>query len=178
MLSRLLLTGLLASTLVFAQWGGGGRGASSMPGTSPGETRMDRLTSALKLSKDQRKEIKAAMDDDLNVSGALAAVFDLVRELNRRIDARSLSTADAASGAAALRDFDGVLGVLDVPESLTNGAQALLDQRTAAREAREWATSDRLRDELAAMGVPALAITGACAPGRIESPRPHPSLPG
>ena len=63
MLSRLLLTGLLASTLVFAQWGGGGRGASSMPGTSPGETRMDRLTSALKLSKDQRKEIKAAMDD-------------------------------------------------------------------------------------------------------------------
>jgi Spy/CpxP family protein refolding chaperone len=53
----------LTSTLVLAQRGGGGRGGSNMPGGNSGETRMDRLTSALKLSKDQRKEIKAAMDD-------------------------------------------------------------------------------------------------------------------
>ena len=45
------------------------------------------------------------MDDDLNISGGLAAVFDLVRELNRRVDARSLSTADARRGAEALRDL-------------------------------------------------------------------------
>ena len=63
MLSRILLAGLVASTLVFAQRGGGGRGGSNMPNVNSGETRMDRLTSALKLSKDQRKEIKAAMDD-------------------------------------------------------------------------------------------------------------------
>ena len=63
MLSRILLAGLVASTLVFAQRGGGGRGGSNMPNMNSGETRMDRLTSALKLSKDQRKEIKAAMDD-------------------------------------------------------------------------------------------------------------------
>ena len=61
--SRILLAGLLASTLVFAQRGGGGRGGSNMPNMNSGETRMDRMTSALKLSKDQRKEIKAAMDD-------------------------------------------------------------------------------------------------------------------
>src|ERR1035441_5137222 len=63
MLSRMLLAGLVASTLAFAQRGGGGRGGSNMPNMSSGETRMDRLASALKLSKDQRKEIKAAMDD-------------------------------------------------------------------------------------------------------------------
>ena len=63
MLSRILLAGLVASTLAFAQRGGGGRGGSNMPNMSSGETRMDRLTGALKLSKDQRKEIKAAMDD-------------------------------------------------------------------------------------------------------------------
>jgi Spy/CpxP family protein refolding chaperone len=63
MLSRILLAGLVASALVFAQRGGGGRGGSNMPNMNSGETRMDRLTSALKLSKDQRKEIKAAMDD-------------------------------------------------------------------------------------------------------------------
>ena len=100
-----------------------------------------------------RESFKAAMDDDLNASGALGAVFDLVRELNRRIDARSLSTSDAARGAAALRDFDSVLGVLDVPEALPKGAQELLDKRAAARAARDFATSDRLRDELAALGV-------------------------
>ena len=66
--------------------------------------------------------------------------------------ARSL-TADAQRGAAALRDFDRVLGVIDVPDELPDGAQQKLDERAAAREARDWAASDRLRDELAAMGV-------------------------
>jgi uncharacterized membrane protein len=63
MLSRILLVGLVASTLVFAQRGGGGRGGSNMPNMTSGETRMDRLTSALRLSKDQRRGIKAVMDD-------------------------------------------------------------------------------------------------------------------
>src|ERR1035441_4838897 len=62
MLSRILLAGLVASTLAFAQRVGAGRGGSNMSG-GVGETRMDRLSSALKLSKDQRKEIKAALDD-------------------------------------------------------------------------------------------------------------------
>ncbi len=87
------------------------------------------------------------------MSGGLAAVFDMVRELNKRVDARSMSTADAARAAAALRDFDRVLGVLDADEELPPGAEALLDRRVAARNAREWAESDRLRDELAALGV-------------------------
>jgi uncharacterized membrane protein len=63
MLSRILLAGLVASTLLFAQRGGGGRGGASNMSGGVGETRMDRLTSALKLSKDQRKGIKAALDD-------------------------------------------------------------------------------------------------------------------
>src|ERR1039457_635078 len=63
MLSRILLAGLFTSKLGLAPRGGGGRGGSNMPGGNSGETRMDRLTSALKLSKDQKKEIKAAMDD-------------------------------------------------------------------------------------------------------------------
>jgi uncharacterized membrane protein len=62
MLCRILLAALVASTLAFAQRGGAGRGGSNMSG-GVGATRMDRLSSALKLSKDQRKEIKAALDD-------------------------------------------------------------------------------------------------------------------
>jgi cysteinyl-tRNA synthetase len=96
-----------------------------------------------------------ALDDDLNVSAALAAVFDLVRDLNRRIEARSLSTDDAARAVAALRDLDRVLGVLPEPavESLDADLRALLDDRDAARAARDWAASDRLRDELAQRGI-------------------------
>ena len=59
-----------------------------------------------------REAFGAALDDDLNVSAGLAAVFDLVRDLNRRIEARSLSTADAAAAIATLRDVDQVLGIL------------------------------------------------------------------
>jgi cysteinyl-tRNA synthetase len=105
------------------------------------------------LLEEARSRFRAAMDDDLNVSGGLAAVFDLVRDLNRRVDARSLSTDDARRAAAALRDFDTVLAVIDLPDALPDGAQALLERRVAARAARDWTASDRLRDELAAMGV-------------------------
>ncbi len=96
-----------------------------------------------------------ALDDDLNISPALAAVFDLVRDLNRRIEARSLSTADAGRSLAALRDIDRVLGVLPDPQEpgLDPELQAMLDERAAARATRDWAVSDRLRDALADRGI-------------------------
>ena len=67
MLNRILLAGLLASAMAFAQrgggGGGGGRGGSNMPGMAFGGTRLDRMSDALKLSKDQKRDVKAAMDD-------------------------------------------------------------------------------------------------------------------
>jgi len=103
-----------------------------------------------------RAAFVAAMDDDLSISPALAAVFDLVRETNRRIAVRSLSSADARAALAALRDLDQVLGLLaeDGGEAaLAPRLQALLEAREAARAAKQWAESDRLRDELAASGI-------------------------
>jgi cysteinyl-tRNA synthetase len=102
-----------------------------------------------------RDAFGAALDDDLNASAALAAVFDLARDLNRRIEARSLSTDDAARALEALRDLDRVLGVLADPvdESLDADLRALLEARAAARSARDWQESDRLRDVLADRGV-------------------------
>jgi cysteinyl-tRNA synthetase len=95
-----------------------------------------------------------ALDDDLNISAALAVVFDLVRDLNRRIEQRSLSTEDAARALETLRDLDRVLAILPDPDAALEPAViALLDARAAARAARDFAASDRLRDELATMGV-------------------------
>jgi cysteinyl-tRNA synthetase len=106
------------------------------------------------LLADARAAFDAALDDDLNISAGLAVVFDLVRELNRRIDRRTLSTADAAAATDWLRTTDTVLGVLpDAADDLELDLRSLLDDRVAACAARDWAASDRLRDELAAHGI-------------------------
>jgi cysteinyl-tRNA synthetase len=95
-----------------------------------------------------------ALDDDLAISPALGAVFDLVRDLNRRVAERTLSSGDAGVALAALRDLDAVLGLLPDPvDALPADLGALLDARVAARAGRDWAASDRLRDELAAAGI-------------------------
>jgi len=109
------------------------------------------LAEALAAARDAFGE---ALDDDLNVSAALGALFDLVRDLNRRIERRTLSTADAGRTLELLRDLDRVLAILpDVTDDLEPAAVALLDERAAARAARDFAASDRLRDELAELGV-------------------------
>ena len=106
------------------------------------------------LLADAREAFGAALDDDLNISEALAAVFDLLRDLNRRIEARSISTDDAARALELMRDLDRVLGVLpDADEGLSPELRAMLDEREAARATRDWAASDRLRDELLALGI-------------------------
>jgi cysteinyl-tRNA synthetase len=106
------------------------------------------------LLDETRTAFESAMDDDLNVSPALAALFDLVRELNRRIDARQLSTSDAGRAAAFVRELDGVLAVTSEPtEDLEPELAALIEARSAARARRDWQESDRLRDELLAGGV-------------------------
>jgi cysteinyl-tRNA synthetase len=101
-----------------------------------------------------RSGFDEALDDDLNISEALAALFDGVRELNRRMDARSLSTADAGRATALVREIDEVLGIAaPAAPTLDPALQDLLDRRSAARAARDWAASDRLRDELLAAGI-------------------------
>jgi cysteinyl-tRNA synthetase len=106
------------------------------------------------LLDEARAGFEAALDNDLNVSAALASMFDLVRETNRRIADRGLSTADAGRIATTLRELDAVLAILpDSADDLPDAAAALLEAREAARAGRDWAASDRLRDALAEIGV-------------------------
>jgi cysteinyl-tRNA synthetase len=106
------------------------------------------------LVHDTRAAFAAALDDDLNVAPALAALFEFVREVNRRLDVRAISSADAAAAAAFVRDLDRVLAVAaEEPPDLPADLAALLEARAAARAARDWARSDRLRAQLAEAGV-------------------------
>ncbi len=130
--------------------------------------RLDALIAALAAYREERPEdptlddvlagaraaFDAALAEDLNVSAALGALFDFVREINRRIDARVLSTEDAARVEAFVRELDTVLAVLpEAAEGLAPRLASLLDERAKARAAKDWAASDRLRDELAAAGI-------------------------
>jgi cysteinyl-tRNA synthetase len=101
-----------------------------------------------------RSAFETALDDDLNISPALAAVFDLIRELNRRIDARVLSTADAERAVAFIRELDRVLAIAPAAEDvLQPELQKVLDERASARAGKDWAASDRLRGVLAERGI-------------------------
>jgi len=98
-----------------------------------------------------------AMADDLNTAEAVAQLFELSREANRLADAGTLSKAGAAEVLAAFRKFDSIIGCLDVDkvpeaEEIPQELAALAEQRAAARKAKNFAESDRLRDEISAKG--------------------------
>jgi len=113
---------------------------------------------------------RVAMDDDFDTAGALAALFDAVREGNRRLDAGD----DPAGLVAAFDEIVEVLGIAEEPASLDDiraaivaiadqfgigGAslertvEELVERRSAARDAKDWATADAIRESLGAVGV-------------------------
>jgi cysteinyl-tRNA synthetase len=97
-----------------------------------------------------------AMDDDLNVSVALAVLFDFVREMNVLLDDGVVSKNEADEAVAVLKRFDGVLGVVgevEAEEALPKEAEELIAKREAARKAKDWATADALRVRLSELGV-------------------------
>lgn len=98
------------------------------------------------------KRFVDAMNDDLAAATAIAAVYDAVRAGNRGGD--DLSAGNAASVVALLDKADRVMGLGLVEETLElpPEAQVVLDARATARAEKQWAESDRLRDELAALG--------------------------
>jgi cysteinyl-tRNA synthetase len=94
-----------------------------------------------------------AMDEDLNISAAWAAVFDWVRETNKRIADNSLPPAEAAAALAAWERVNSVLGIGRAAENEAPAEiVALLEARQAARKARDFKRSDEIRDELKAKG--------------------------
>ncbi len=93
-----------------------------------------------------------ALDDDLNMSGALGVLFDLIRDSNRLLDAGELTAGQARSLLAWRERFETVLQFSADEEGAPAEVQELVTQRAAARTNKEWALSDVLRDQILAMG--------------------------
>jgi cysteinyl-tRNA synthetase len=128
-------------------------------------TKLERFYNALRgvvvgevadIDNEYSQRFHAAMDDDFNTPEAIAALFDLVRAVNKA------EGAEQAALAGQLRYLAGVLGCLQSePEAfLQSGAdvdeawiQEMISKRAEAKKAKDFATADQVRDELLAQGI-------------------------
>ena len=93
-------------------------------------------------------DFAAAVNDDLNMPRAFAALFELVRDANGKGGAGVLPIFKRMDEVLGVIFFENEKKAVEIPADI----QAILDQRAVARQAKNWAESDRLRDELAAKG--------------------------
>ena len=102
----------------------------------------------------RKNEFIAAMEDDLNTADALGTVFNLIKDIN-------LLVAEGAKKdtlSAALAQYDELCSVLGLvynvkDDALDSEIEALIEERTAARKARDFKTADAIRDKLSEMGI-------------------------
>ncbi|NIM13211.1 MAG: cysteine--tRNA ligase [Candidatus Aminicenantes bacterium] len=116
--------------------------------SSPPEQDLDQLIYDLKSG------FTDAMDDDLNISAAMASIFKIVKKLNILINKNSIDIAGASRVIDAFCDIDKVLGVFDFEQTLADkNIRQLIKQRDKARKEKNWKLADEIRDRLTAKGV-------------------------
>ena len=141
-------------------------GVQSAPALAYGEfvsaTAPDTVTASNAEVRALIEDVYSKLCDDLNTPMALAQIFEAVRIINTAKDKKL--TLDASDYKALVDLFDNIVyGVLGLRDEESEGGKAtktidglvnmVLEQRKAAKAAKDWATSDRIRDDLKALGV-------------------------
>ena len=94
------------------------------------------------------------MDDDLNISGALASIFEFVKEINSFMMDSKVGKNNGKNILEAMENFDLVLGILDTKdEKLDLDIKKMIDQREKARKGKDFEKADQIRDELKEKGI-------------------------
>ena len=105
-----------------------------------------------KIVADAKKRFVDAMEDDFNTADAVGAIFELVRAINVTVTENS-TAGDAKAALDGLNELCGVMGLVTRPAEIDDPeALKLLEERAAARQSRDYAKSDEIRDKLASMG--------------------------
>jgi len=103
---------------------------------------------------DLSHKFNSAMDDDLNVAPALAALFEFVHKINSIIDSNGLDLSDREKIEKILSGINSVLMVMDLSEiEPTQQIEELMKERAAARQKKDWQKADILRKRLGELGV-------------------------
>ena len=121
----------------------------------------DHLSSGVTEGNDLKEPIQAAaagfeqaLDDDLDMPKALAAVFEFVSQVNRVADSETVSAQGAKAAFELLNRMDSVLGVLKEKAALLpKEIEALIEERIQARKEKNFARADEIRDQLDAQGI-------------------------
>ncbi|MGN0516239.1 cysteine--tRNA ligase [Eubacterium sp.] len=109
----------------------------------------------IKLIDSRKEQFITAMDDDLNTADGIAAIFDLVSDINTKIINKDVSKNVCTAAADMFDELTGVLGLVynRKSNSLDENIEKLIEERQQARANKDWATADRIRDELKAQGI-------------------------
>ncbi|MEK9130128.1 MAG: DALR domain-containing protein [Patescibacteria group bacterium] len=95
------------------------------------------------------------MNDDLNISQALAVIFNLVKEINILIDKNQLSSMEAKKILQLIKKLDQILGLKLTEEEKKEIPKNILDlvkQRSEARKNKDWQKADEIRKEIEKLG--------------------------
>jgi cysteinyl-tRNA synthetase len=103
---------------------------------------------------DLKNGFSSALDDDLNISAALATIFTIVKKINTLILKKQLHPDDASNIVDGFRSIDKILKIFNFFDDTADPEiQRLLNQREAARSEKNWALADEIRDELKSRGI-------------------------
>ena len=107
------------------------------------------------LINSRKEQFIKALDDDLNTADGIAAIFDLVSDINTKIINKEVSENVCKAAASMFDELCGVLGIVYNRKSndIDDEIRSLIDKRQQARANKDWATADAIRDELKAKGI-------------------------
>jgi len=103
---------------------------------------------------DIKHGVVTAMDDDLNISAALASIFNIIKQINILILKKMLGKDDASKIIDAFRNIDSVLGIFNFGDEISNPEiLRLIEERNKARAEKNWDLADKIRKQLISLGV-------------------------
>ena len=107
-----------------------------------------------KILQTAEQTFESSLDDDLNISGALGGLFEMIYGVNRLLDRKEVGAGDVPLIEAAIRNMDQVFGIVTFPETnIEHEIEALIEQRNTARKRKDFQAADQIRKQLLDQGI-------------------------
>jgi cysteinyl-tRNA synthetase len=129
-------------------------------------------------SAEIRERWDDALRDDLNLPAAVGHLFEFIKAFNTRLESGKATPEERAGAMAMLRHANRILDVVEFPEAVDTDVEKLIAERQAARDRRDFARSDEIRQKLLRMGIQLDDTKEGTRWKRVPPPRPSPASGG